>query len=84
MADIRGQEKEAILLMTQYSKLEKVFTMEDVLLSKTTTNIPLLLKNNNQRFIELVYNLVIHAQIKYIDIKHHYIKDKVAKEKIDL
>lgn len=52
--------------------------MKEALPSETTTNIPLLLKADNQGFIALAHNSVFYGQTKQINIQYHYIKDKVA------
>ena len=42
------------------------------------------IKGDNQNFIILAKNLVLHIQTKYIDIQHHYIQDKVSSGRISL
>lgn len=61
------------LLMTLYSKPEKTFIIKEALPSKTTINIPFLLKSDNQGSIALAHNTVFYTQIKYINIQHYYI-----------
>lgn len=61
LADIRGQKEEAIPSTAPNSKPENVFTMQEVLSSEITINIPLLLKDDNQGFIMLAYNPVFHT-----------------------
>ncbi len=42
----------------------------------------ILLKSNNQRLIALAQNLVFYFKIKYIDIQHYYIHNKVVSWRI--
>lgn len=96
LADIRGQEEEAIPLMAQHSETETALhsktdtahTMEEALPSETAmstiTNTPPSLKGDNQGSIALAHNPVFHARTKHVDIQHHYIRDEVAAGRIDL
>lgn len=47
-------------------------------------NIDIFLKNNNERLIALIHNLVFHFKIKHIDIEHHYLSNRIASSKIQL
>ncbi len=42
------------------------------------------LKSDNQGLITLAYNPVFYLKIKYINIQHHYICDKMALGRIEL
>lgn len=74
LADIRSQKEEAIPSITLHFKSEKTLIIEEALLFETTiTNISFLLKDDNQRSIILVHNLVFYTQTKHINIQHYYI-----------
>ena len=45
-------------------------------------NISIPLKSDNLGSIALEYNPGFHSRIKYTDIQYHYIRDKVATQKI--
>ena len=42
------------------------------------------LKGDNQGSIALAHNPVFHSRTKHIDIQHHYIRDEVAAQRIQL
>ncbi len=42
------------------------------------------LKGDNQRSITLAHNPVVHSRTKHINIQHHYIRDEVASQRIQL
>ena len=42
------------------------------------------LKGDNQGSIALAHNPVFHSRTKHIDIQHHYIRDEVASQRIQL
>lgn len=46
--------------------------------------IPISLKGENQESIALSHNLVFHTRSTYIDIQYHYIRNKMASDRIDL
>ena len=46
------------------------------------TNIPILCDNTSA--VNLVKNPIRHSKSKHIDIKHHFIRDHVQKEDIEL
>ncbi len=42
------------------------------------------LKGDNQGSIALAHNPVFHSKTKHIDIQHHYIRDEVAAQRIQM
>lgn len=42
------------------------------------------LKGDNQGSIALAHNPVFHSRTKLIDIQHHYIRNEVASQRIEL
>ena len=42
------------------------------------------LKSDNQSVIALTNNLVLHSRTKHIDIQHHFIRNEIQEERIDL
>lgn len=52
--------------------------------TEPATSITIPLKGDNQGSIALAHNPVFHARTKHIDIQHHYTRDEVAAQRIEL
>lgn len=65
-ANLRDQEKKEVVAIISKKHL------------KLSIEPSISLKGDNQESITLIHNLVYHTLTNYIDIQHHYIRDKVA------
>ena len=45
---------------------------------------PILLQGNNQGAIKLAQNTITHSRSKHIDIRHHFVRDLVEREVVQL
>lgn len=52
--------------------------------TEPATSITIPLKDDNQGSISLAHNPVLHTRTKHIDIQHHYIRNEVAAQRIEL
>ena len=45
---------------------------------------PIVLKCDNQSSIKLAHNPTYHARTKHIEIQHHFVREKIQSNEIDL
>jgi len=45
---------------------------------------PLKVKNDNQSAIAICKNDVLHQRVRHIDIKHHFIRDKIDNKQLEV
>ena len=69
--------------MSELDILDQADTFAQIRLHKNNES-TIALKRDNQSAIALVNNSMLHSRIKHIDIQHHYIKDEVTVDRIEL
>lgn len=63
---------------------DNTYEGEEKPITEPATSITIPLKGDNQGSIASAHNPVFHTRTKHIDIQHHYIRDEVAAQRIEL